>query len=136
MNARAEPFVIEAAGYLVLDTKPTTLAIATDGILAVERLVASAEGAPSALSDLLPVEFAAPDPSWVLTLGSAADSTPLLVRGHLRIQYFPAASLVAMPTECAAGFDLFTHVVMEDAGLSALIINVGALCGVLRGIGN
>jgi hypothetical protein len=119
----------------LIDTVPTAVAIAAEGVLSIERLAEWSRETPLELSELMAVEFAAPEPPWVLELGSPSDSSPILVRGRLHIEHFLADALVAMPTQFGAGFELFTHIVTVGAKPSALVLNVVALRRVLREAG-
>jgi hypothetical protein len=133
----SEPHSTSApAGYLLLDTVPTVLAMPAVSVLGIVRAAQWNADLPAWLSGLISVDFAAAQPEWVLRLGSAARPIAVLVSGAIRFENFQPGALLLMPalSDCASG--VFSRVVVADGRPSALVVNIDALLRAHPELGN
>ncbi|HEY5959340.1 MAG TPA: hypothetical protein VIV60_22435 [Polyangiaceae bacterium] len=126
---------VAPAGYLILNTVPTTLALPARGVLGIERATAGDVDSPLSLSALLPVQFSLSEPTWALRVGNNSQSIQLLVSGTVRIEYLRAESLLSMLSLNYSGFERFSEVVLANGRPFALVVNIGALFQAHRELG-
>lgn len=126
MASKARRLVQMSAGFLLLDTLPSVLALPASKVLSVSRATEWSEEPPQPFSSLLPVQFAAVEPAWVLRVGTGACALTALINGKVRVDLVPLDSLHSMPLDYR-GFDVFSEVILRDDKPSALVVNVDLL---------
>jgi hypothetical protein len=126
MVSKARRSVQMSAGFLLLDTLPSILALPAVKVLSVSRATEWPAEPPRPFASLLPIQFATIEPAWVLRIGVDNCSVTALINGKVRVDYVPVESLYSMPLN-QRGFDAFTEVILRDGRPSALVVNVDAL---------
>jgi hypothetical protein len=118
---------VESAGYLLLGTSPTTVALPMACMLDVVRAADWVGELPPALDVLAPLCFVATDPAWVVRIGGSGQSMATVVRGRLRLEYLRTDELLKMPRLPKSGFELYSNVILAKGRPTALAIDIDAL---------
>lgn len=115
-----------AAGYLLLGTTPTPLALPSSHVGSIMSIDDWREDQPPPFDSLLAVSFLAPSPIWVLLIHTAGQPWSTTVTGRLQITYITQDSLLPMP-KTGGSFSLYNNVLMAGEVPTALVIDLAAL---------
>jgi hypothetical protein len=127
MTSRASNSGVAPVGYLLLDTVPVPLMLLATGVLGIVRAAEWRAASPLPFGALVPVNFCATEPSWVLRIGGAARSINALVGGRVRVEYLRTDALLPMPRLNYGGSEFFSELVVANGKPFALVVNIDIL---------
>lgn len=119
----------------MLDTVPTPIAFSAACIFSIARAADFTSDRPPPLNSVVPVEFSASEPAWVIRIGSGNQYVFAFASGVIRIEYVQKDALLAMPTLRDWGFGLFSNVILADGKPSALVVNANTFFRTRQGMG-